>query len=155
SGAAAFIAVQVLSALVAAHEAGIVHRDVKPANIFLTRTAATHDFVKLVDFGVAWTLGPSSVRGHASAGTPAYMAPEQITSEGLGARTDIWAMGLCLYEMVSGQRAFDAPNDVLLLTRICEASPRPLHEVAPWAGDALDRIVGRSLKRRPAERYSS
>src|SRR5262249_1385879 len=129
-GRAAQIAVQVLSALGAAHAAGIVHRDVKPANVFLTRTALTSDFVKLLDFGVARVSTTTNVvsihPARGQVGTPAYRAPEQITDGDADERTDLWAVGVCLYEMLSGGTPFTAANIPQLLARICQGSPPPL-----------------------------
>ncbi len=150
---AALIAVQVLSALAAAHAAGIVHRDVKPANVFLARTAATHDFVKLLDFGVARVThgSPGSVTSARLVGTPAYMAPEQIRGDTADARTDVYAVGVCLYEMLSGASPFTATNVPSLLVKICEAEPNPLADVD--AG--LAAIVARAMSKEPAARFAS
>jgi serine/threonine-protein kinase len=151
---AALVAVQVLSALAAAHAAGIVHRDVKPANIFLERTAATHDFVKLLDFGIARLstgAGPTSLRSGALVGTPAYMAPEQITAEGVSERTDLYAVGVCLYEMLAGGSPFTATNVPALLTKICEQAPKPIDGIDATLG----AIVLRAMAKRPEDRWAS
>ncbi|MBX3192370.1 MAG: serine/threonine protein kinase [Labilithrix sp.] len=155
--AAAFILVQVLSALGAAHASGIVHRDVKPANIFLTSTAATHDFVKLVDFGIAWSMSAiASTRGDVfPAGTPAYMAPEQIAGEVLDARTDIWAVGVVLYEMLSAKTPFHAESVPALLVKVCEAKPPALETIARDVDPRLVRIVERAMAKDRADRFQS
>jgi serine/threonine-protein kinase len=150
---AAFIGVQVLSALSAAHAAGIVHRDVKPSNIFLTPTAATNDFVKLVDFGVAWSRDSAAARER-TAGTPAYMAPEQIRGEPPEAPMDVWAVGVCLFEMLTGRAPFAADTIAELLTLICD-SDAPSIDAAVGTPPSLARIVAISLKRDPRARHSS
>jgi hypothetical protein len=157
-GTAALVLVQVLSALGAAHGSGILHRDVKPANVFLGSTAAGFDFVKLLDFGVAWIAprSPASIRRYAEpVGTPAYMAPEQIRGEALDERTDVWAAGVCLYEMLSGTAPFDAENVASLLVKVCEGDPVPIELRSPGIDPGLARIVHRALARERAGRFSS
>jgi serine/threonine-protein kinase len=152
------IAIQVLSALAAAHDAGIVHRDVKPANVFLTRTAVTYDFVKLLDFGVARVGNAASIAGlgrEAPIGTPAYMAPEQIVDGHADARTDVYAVGVCLYEMLGGAAPFTAQNVPALLSKICSAEPRPLAELAPEVDPELAAVVSRAMSKDADERYAS
>ena len=154
AGTAALVMVQVLSALAAAHAADILHRDVKPANVFLTPTAAGFDFVKLLDFGIAANLSHHaavSVRGGALMGTPSYMAPEQIRGEKLGPRTDVWGAGICLYQMLAGALPFDGENLGALLTNICNFPPPPLGDVDP----ALAAIVQRAIAKDPLARFSS
>ncbi|HEY8076604.1 MAG TPA: serine/threonine-protein kinase, partial [Labilithrix sp.] len=150
---AALIAVQVLSALAAAHAAGIVHRDVKPANVFLARTAATNDFVKLLDFGVARVShgSPGSVTSARLVGTPAYMAPEQIRGESADARTDVYAVGVCLYEMLSGRSPFTATNVPSLLVKICGTEADALADVSA----ELAAVVTRAMSKDAATRYAN
>ena len=153
-GTAALVIVQVLSALAAAHAAEILHRDVKPANVFLTPTAAGFDFVKLLDFGIAGNLSghaTASVRGAALMGTPSYMAPEQIRGMELGPRTDVWGAGVCLYEMLTGALPFDGENLATLLTNICNVAPAPLVDIEP----GLAAIVQRALAKDPVARFPS
>lgn len=151
-GTAALVMVQVLSALGAAHAHDILHRDVKPANVFLTPTAAGFDFVKLLDFGIAGNLtGHASTRTPGVAGTPAYMAPEQIRGEALDARTDLWAAGVCLHEMLSGNLPFEGHSIASLLANICLFAPPPLVGIDP----ALVAIVARALAKEPKDRFAS
>ena len=101
------IAIQVAQGLVKAHQAGIVHRDIKPANVMLTKDG----FVKIVDFGIAKLLGvtgPTQVGS--TLGTVAYMSPEQVAGEDVDPRTDVWALGAVLYEMLTGQLPFKGEN---------------------------------------------
>ena len=148
----AFIAVQVLSALASAHASGIIHRDVKPANVFLTRTAATNDFVKLLDFGIARRVsGVVSSKSGRRGGTPAYMAPEQIVADvEIDARTDVWAVGVCLYEMIAGVPPFSGPNIPSLLVKICEATAPELD-----TNRGLAAVIARAMAKDPKERFES
>lgn len=151
-GTAALVAVQVLSALAAAHASGILHRDVKPANVFLTHTATTADFVKLLDFGIAWNLAGASVRSATlHAGTPSYMAPEQIRGEDLDPRTDVWGAGACLYEMLAGRPPFEGSTVPMLLVNVSRADPKPIGGISP----GLEAIVRRALEKDPARRFPS
>ncbi len=146
------IAADVLEGLSAAHRIGIVHRDVKPPNVFLV----TNKPAKLLDFGIAKVLDPkaSQITGRGIAiGTPRYMAPEQATGEAVDARTDLYAVGLILFEMIAGAGPFDAmrdPNEVFL-AHIAKAAP-PLSSIAPFAPLALDPWLARLLAKKPAHR---
>jgi len=144
----------VLSALGALHANGLVHRDLKPSNIFLTAHG-----VKLLDFGLARqtnrddaaTATALTMPGTLS-GTPLYMAPEQIIGDPLDARTDVFAVGIVLYELVTGRRPFDGNSTLELLEAILRRDPPPIArpELLP-----LEPIVRRALQRRPADRYAS
>jgi eukaryotic-like serine/threonine-protein kinase len=156
-------AIEIASALDKAHQAGIIHRDLKPGNILLTKAGA-----KLLDFGlaksiasvvtndVASTVSPTTpsltVQG-AVLGTLQYMAPEQIEGGESDARTDIFAFGLVLYEMVTGSKAFSGKTHASLLSSILKDEPRPLSEVQPLASPLLDHIVSRCLAKDPDERW--
>ena len=131
--------VQIADALDKAHRAGIVHRDLKPGNIMITKSGA-----KLLDFGLAKGGGPVPSGLDATQhkpltqegtilGTFQYMAPEQLEGEEADARTDIFAFGSVLYEMATGQRAFDAKNKTSLIAAIVSSTPKPMSEVQPPA----------------------
>jgi serine/threonine protein kinase/tetratricopeptide (TPR) repeat protein len=152
------IGLGVLAALSALHVRGIVHRDLKPSNVFLTPHG-----VKLLDFGLARPSDPALARSLSSAadltgsgmlvGTAGYMAPEQLTGEGLDARTDLFAAGAVLFEVLAGRRAFDGRS-------VFEILHATLHEQPPAltgspAVVAADRVIRRALAKRPAERPAS
>lgn len=153
-GAALEIVLPILSGLGALHARGLVHRDLKPSNIFLTPHG-----VKLLDFGLARQTSPDAsdtipamtMPGTLS-GTPRYMAPEQIIGDPVDARTDLFAVGIVLYEMVSGRLPFDGHSTVELLSAILQRDPAPTGrpELA-----ALEPIIRRTLQRRIADRYAS
>ena len=145
------IAAQVCDGLAYAHSQRTVHRDIKPANILVTREGA----VKLVDFGLAEVLGTHSFAG--GAGTYAYMAPEDFHPEEQSDRqSDIWAVGVILYEMLAGRRPFVVPKskDPFAWKQAVENDPiSPLTSVRPDAPPALDAILARALARDKAQRY--
>ena len=153
----------IADALDAAHKQGIVHRDLKPGNIMLTKTGP-----KLLDFGLAKlkkeTALPEETEGTRSAsltesgmimGTVPYMAPEQLEGRAVDARTDIWALGVILYEMISGKRAFEGPSQASLIAAILERDPAPLKDVQPLTPPLLDRVVKKCLAKNPDARWDS
>jgi len=155
----AFIAQQVLAALDAAHRAGIVHRDVKPDNVFLTSIAGVTDVVKVLDFGVAKLQGDAvdarlTTTG-ALMGTPAYMAPEQARGRAVDARTDVYAVGACMYHALCGRVPFETASFNALLFAIAEDPPRPLADLRPDLDPALVAVVERALAKSPASRFAS
>jgi serine/threonine-protein kinase len=153
------IAEQTLSALAAAHEAGLVHRDVKPDNIFLCRTDTNAEIVKLLDFGVAKAMeaqphGKLTSTG-AIVGTLVYMAPEQARGEPIDARADVYALGACMYHMLAGQPPFPPVNASRLLSAVCNESPTPLGAMRPDIDGGLVGIVARSMARDMNQRFMS
>ena len=152
-------AVQIADALDRAHRAGVTHRDVKPANIMLTR-----DGVKVLDFGLAKSAAPKTIGQNDATlvkglttegvvlGTPQYMAPEQFEGREADARADIWAFGAVLYEMVTGQKAFQGKSYSTLVGAILAADPPPM-AVKPFTPSWLDRLVRRCLAKEPEDRY--
>jgi serine/threonine-protein kinase len=154
---AAAVAVQMLNGLAAAHRAGIIHRDVKPSNVFVVPTAIG-DVVKLVDFGIAKVLnGQGGVKTTTGAfpGTPAYVAPEQLRMEHADARTDLHAVGVVLYEMLTGRRPWLDAGMAELSAAILREEPPPLRGLRPDAPDALAAIVMRALRKNRDERWQS
>jgi len=155
------IARQLLDALAAAHGAGIVHRDLKPDNVYLlTSRHGSKDFVKLLDFGISKfadiTSGLSMTRTGVVMGTPYYMAPEQAKgSRELDQRVDLYAVGVVLYEALTGKVPFDAETFNELLFKIVLETPRPIEELAPGVDPHLCAIVRRAMAREPAERFQS
>lgn len=148
---AAAIAVQLLGALGEAHEAGIVHRDVKPANVILVQHRHADDFVKLVDFGIAGIEG----QGTAGEGTPTYLSPEQAAGAAPDARSDLYSLGVMLYELIGGRPPHVAPNPLAVLAAHLHAEPAPLPSLAPDVAPELAAVVHRALAKRPEDRFPS
>ena len=143
--------VQTCRALDYAHRHGVIHRDVKPANIVVTRD----DIVKVVDFGIARLGNASQTQTGVLLGTLAYMSPEQIRGEHFDARSDIWATGIVLYELITYQRPFTGENHAALLLSILQNEPPPIWRVFPECPVALERIIAKCLRKDEKERYSS
>ena len=144
---------QLANGLGRAHELGIVHRDVKPSNIFLT----TDGTVKVLDFGVAKLVDETHLeitRAGTTIGTVGYMSPEQVRGEPADARADVWAIGVTLYEMLTGARAFDGSNTHLILNAIEVREPAPLEQVRPDVPADVAAVVRRALQKDPAQRYA-
>lgn len=145
------VAMQLGSALSAAHAAGIIHRDVKPSNVMITQSGS----VKLVDFGIAKLMSADDGESHAMAGTIAYMSPEQTRETVLDARTDIWSLGVLLYEILAGKRPFRGETDELLIFAIRNDQPAPLSSPGPQLPYNVIEVVGRCLCKNPADRYQT
>ena len=161
---------QVARALAAAHAAGFVHRDLKPDNIFLVERGRDHDFVKLLDFGLTKALGGEAVRQVPPAdppssstldgvfvGTPAYVSPEQASGRAVDHRGDIYALGVILFELITGRLPFEGPGSAeFLIQHVSVPAPRLPAEVrATKLGSMLDAIVQRCLEKDPAARFPS
>jgi len=142
---------QVLLALESAHLAGMVHRDVKPANVLLT----PDDDAKLADFGLVQSRAKVSKSGQALAGTPTFMAPELFSGTPASPQSDIYAVGVMLYYLLSGRIPFSSERMARLI-RLHQTAPVPdIRKVVPEIGDQLAEIVGRCLAKSPADRYAS
>ncbi len=152
------IALQVLEALDAAHARGIVHRDMKPANVFLTQRAG-QPFVKLLDFGISKIVEPEQRRltqTGAMLGTPAYMAPEQIVDmRGVDARADLYAVAIILFEALTGRLPYPSDTFAELMARVTGAEAVPLERYLPSAPPALSAVIARGMRHEPAQRFAS
>ena len=143
------IARQVAQGLAKAHRQGIVHRDVKPANLMLT----TDGVVKILDFGIAKLAGEAGItRTGVSVGTPAYMSPEQARGAAVDHRTDLWSLGVVLYEMLTGRRPFTGDHEQIVFQAILTREPEPLARLCPDAPVELDRMIAGLLAKDPEKR---
>jgi serine/threonine protein kinase len=152
---------QALEALAQAHVLGIVHRDLKPANLFLSQRRDGSQIVKVLDFGISKVLdpetgaSPNSLTGSSSVlGSPLYMAPEQVrNSKRVDYRADVWAVGVILFELLSGRPPFDAESVAELFVAILERPPLALRALRPDLPKALEEVVMRCLARDPSGRF--
>ncbi|MFQ5603606.1 MAG: protein kinase [bacterium] len=143
---------QIGSGLAKAHERGIVHRDVKPANIIITKDG----FVKIVDFGLA-KLGNATriTQAGTTMGTPAYMSPEQVRGQDIDHRSDIWSLGVMLYELLTGKLPFAGDNEMSMLYNIVNEAPVPMTELNHDVPPALERIIHKAIAKEVDQRYDS
>jgi serine/threonine-protein kinase len=147
------VGMQAANGLAAAHEQGIVHRDVKPSNILLENGV---ERVKLSDFGLARAVDDASqTQSGVVAGTPQYMSPEQARGEPVDHRSDLFSLGGVMYFMCTGHPPFRADSTPAVLRRVCDDRPRPLRGVNPDVPDWLADVIDRLLAKQPGERYSS
>jgi serine/threonine protein kinase len=159
------VAIQVTSALSAAHAVGIIHRDIKPENIMVRKDG----YVKVLDFGIAKLIEsreqPFDSEGatkimvktnpNAVVGTVRYMSPEQARSQTVDARTDLWSLGVLLYEMVTGRLPFEGDNTGDIIASILKTEPTPLAQYAPNAPNELQQIILKALAKNREERYQT
>jgi serine/threonine protein kinase/WD40 repeat protein len=147
------IGMQTAKGLAAAHAQGLIHRDVKPANILLENGVQR---VKITDFGLARAADDASLsQSGVIAGTPMFMSPEQARAQAVDHRTDLFSLGSVLYMMSTGRPAFRAENSMAVLKRVCEDTPRPIREINPDIPDWLCAIIDKLLAKEPADRFQS
>jgi eukaryotic-like serine/threonine-protein kinase len=149
---AAHLAMQVLDALSHAHRAGVVHRDLKPANLMVTEMG----IVKVMDFGIARVLGTEHfTQGGYMMGTPAYMAPEQVLGGEIDGRADLYAVGVVLYRLLSGQLPFSADTAIAMVQKQVNESPTPIGQFQPDLPPWCARVLERALAKSPGDRFQT
>jgi predicted Ser/Thr protein kinase len=143
---------QTCAGLQAAYEAGVVHRDIKPANLMITPSGT----VKIMDFGIARMETMSGLtQSGIFMGTPRYISPEMATGAGADIRSDLYALGLLTYEMLTGKAPFDADNPWAVLRQQIEVQPEPLHEIRPDVPPWLEAIIMRAIAKDPDKRFQT
>jgi serine/threonine-protein kinase len=142
---------QACSALEFAHQRLVVHRDIKPANLMLTQD----DQLKITDFGTAKILQMGATQTATVIGTPSYMSPEQIKGNPVDGRSDIFALGVILYELVTGQKPFPGDNVTTVIYRVMNEEPIPPRQIDPSIHPGLAAVIARALAKDPAERFQS
>ena len=146
------LCIQALAALAHAHSLGVVHRDLKPANIMFTESGA----VKVMDFGIARVVGTEHLTSAGfMMGTPAYMAPEQVLGEDIDARADLYAMGVVLYHLLTGQLPFKGHTPFEMAQSRLRDQPTPVRTVRPDLPPWLETVLGMSIHREPGKRFQS
>src|SRR5271155_979890 len=145
------LALQICSGLKEAHAQGIVHRDLKPENVMIDGQGN----VKIMDFGIARSMEAGTRLTGSMVGTPAYMAPEQVAGKPVDYRTDIYSLGLILYEMFTGTPAFAADNSIAVALKQMREEPPPPHEIEPGIPVGTERAILKSLEKDPARRFQS
>lgn len=142
---------EVCEGLALAHKAGVIHRDIKPANVMVTPSGST----KIIDFGIARIVDSDMTQTGCVPGTPNYLSPEQVEERTANELSDMFAVGLVLYELLTSRKAFPGEVRYAVLTSILSAEPQPLRDLIPDIDSALVEIVNKALRKRPQDRYPS
>src|SRR6185436_3915377 len=130
-----------------------IHRDIKPENIFLSRRDDGSDLVKLLDFGIAKSRHDSRLTGQGELfGTPQYMAPERIVGNDTSSSSDLYALGVVFFEMLTGELPFNAPDVATFFVKHMQKAPPPLKSLNSWVPDKLDDLIRRMLAKKPSDR---
>ena len=146
------LGIQIARALAKAHEREIIHRDIKPANILVTREGDA----KILDFGLAKLRGQAMLtKAGTTLGTAAYMSPEQARGEEVDARTDIWSLGIVLYEMLAGRSPFASDYEQAMVYQILNDDPAPLRQSRPEVSAELESVIQRCLAKDPSDRFGT
>jgi serine/threonine-protein kinase len=147
---------QACECLAEAHAAGIVHRDLKPANLFLTELADGTPRIKVLDFGISKlidTRAATLTKTNGLVGSPLYMAPEQLSSpKNVDSRADVWALGVILFQLVSGKRPFETNNIATLILMVASEEPTPLSSLVKDLPEGFENVVMSCLRKKPDER---
>ena len=158
-GEAVTYVLEACEALSEAHAMGIVHRDLKPANLFVVRRPNGTSFVKVLDFGIAKQTVPGQValtKTNAVMGSPLYMSPEQMfSSKNVDLRADVWAMGVVLYELCTGQVPFEGATVTEVVARVVQQEPAPPSTIRPNIPAGIDAAIARCLHKQPEQRYAT
>jgi eukaryotic-like serine/threonine-protein kinase len=151
------IFIQIAGALEAAHERGIIHRDLKPENIFLTREPEHPDFVKILDFGIAKVKNAAAkiTRTGMVFGTPHYMSPEQAAGQTVDHRSDIYSLGVIMYQVFAGQLPFESESYMGVMTQHMYETPPPPSQISADLRGPLEDVILKALQKKPELRYSS
>jgi tRNA A-37 threonylcarbamoyl transferase component Bud32 len=142
---------QMADALDYAHKRGVIHRDVKPANVLLTRLGQ----IKLADFGIAKISSAASTDGNLILGTPGYMSPEQIRGDKIDHRTDVFSLGVVIFELLTGQRPFEGDSVVTTIYKVVNEAPPAAHELVSGLPPEIDTVLNKALEKDPDNRHTS
>ena len=146
------IAIQIAEGVSKAHENNIIHRDIKPANIFISNDG----IVKILDFGLAKIIGQTKIsKPGSTSGTVTYMSPQQARGESVDHQSDIWSLGVVLYEMITGQNPFKSEYEQAVIHTILNKEPEPVKTIRKDAPEKLDWIIRKALEKNPTDRYQS
>jgi len=146
---ACYVIYQAALGLQHAHERGMVHRDIKPANLMILKNGA----IKVTDFGIARITDNSKTATGTVLGTPSYMSPEQLAGKKVDGRSDIFSLGVCLYELLSGEKPFTGDSVATLVTSIVNNPHRPIQQLDPKIPAAVAKVIDRALQKDPDNRY--